>query len=361
MTEKIPGCVWTNEAVTLLLSLYLREQQKDRPVKLKKKEIWKNICSELFSRGLLCSWQECDKKYRNLKQTFVRNLKQAGKKECRWMFFPIMFEINKHEPFVNEMVNSALFHNVSSSNTSTSDYENDNTEEDYEEEEEEIEQSLDEDQYAEEKLFPMNNMHLVNKSSTMELMNLSNKWQKYPHNNNQRPLLYQPYSSYPSVLKRSPKSPKSPSPHPPAIASAIGSPPPQSMTLFPPPPPLPIHHQLSSLPPVPKHNFDSPLDFRFIDTQSIKMTNRQNSPAQEICTTDSTTSSSEEPTTDDEPPKWFKSFLQEFKKHEDRKLQKINDLCAEVRRTNDIEHQRNLMLSERNDIMKSMIDCMTNK
>lgn len=336
-----------------MLSLYLREQQKDRPVRLKKKEIWKGICAELWQRGLVCSWQECDKKYRNLKQTFVRNLKQAGKKECRWMFFPIMLEINKHEPFVNEMVSTALFPTVSSSNNS--DYEND--EDDDEQQPATIQ---DEDASLDEKLYTMGktspSLHVKQeKSATTGDAQLNLKWQQkfQPRSAN----MYQPYQSCPSAtVRRSSKSPSS-SPQPPPSQHHHHHHHNHHMQ--------PQQHAVPAIPILPTKPFFNPaIDMRYIDAMQTISHHQMRAPSlrtQEICTTDSTTSSEERSPVDDEPPGWFKTFLLEFKKHEDKKLQKINDLCAEVRRTNDIEHQRNVILNEKNDILKNMIDFISNK
>lgn len=311
MTEKIPGCVWTNEAVTLLLSLYLREKQKDRPVKLKKKEIWKYICAELWARGLLCSWQECDKKYRNLKQTFVRNLKQAGKKECRWMFFPIMFEINKHEPFVNEMVTTAFGH--SSSNTSTSDYEDDDCSEDNNgclpNEEDSV-------QYVPK---PIATLHQTNVE--ISLLNQVHANQFFS-----RPMI---------------NLSKSPSPQPLQMTSTQSSP--LSLTYGSSATTSPANGNDS-------HQFlDLTLNNNKIKFDSTKPPNKK----LRIEMNDSSLNDQQQ-----QPPDWFKMFMIEYNKNEEKKMQTIKDLCDEVRRTNDIEYQRNVIMNDKNELLKNLIDFM---
>lgn len=299
-SEKRPGCVWTNESVTLLLSLYLREQQLDRPQKLKKKDVWRGICTELWSRGLLCSWQECDKKYRNLKQTFVRNLKQAGKKECRWIFFPLMLEINKHEPFVNEVVGSAL-----------------------------AQQSIESDDD--------DDVHTTNAPGdgdllkcTAEAINLSYKSEEEAgHLKRKR------------VSTTSPKKSFTPDPALPAPSS-----------------PFPYAH--------------IPLDVRLL--QSMHFANNPNyassfgSFLQQLPDSCNNSIVSEDQMLDDDdhpsdaqPPRWFNAFMAEFRKHENRKLQQIADLCAEVRRTNDIEQQRNIIMGEKNEILRHLNEFMLHK
>lgn len=308
--EKMPGCVWTNESVTLLLSLYLREQQLDRPQKQKKKDVWRGICTELWSRGLVCSWQECDKKYRNLKQTFVRNLKQAGKKECRWIFFPLMLEINKHEPFVNEVVGSVLAQQ--------------------DDEEEVVLGGVppDEDEFM---------------KCSVEAINLS---QKRTATNDSSPL----------KRKRATRNvKKSLSPEPEADV-------------------LPTHlHQSSPFP----QTSHIPLDVRLL--QSIHFAGQNHNPIlshsfgsilQQFPDSCNNSIVSEERIlhdddddghSDEQPPRWFNAFMSEFRKHEHRKLQQIAELCAEVRRSNDIELQRNVILGEKNEILRHLNDFMQHK
>lgn len=314
MTEKIPGCVWTNEAVTLLLSLYLREKQKDRPVKLKKKEIWKYICAELWARGLLCSWQECDKKYRNLKQTFVRNLKQAGKKECRWIFFPIMFEINKHEPFVNEMVTTAFGH--SSSNTSTSDYEDDDCSDDNNgclpTEDDSV-------QYVPK---PITTNHQTNLE--ISLLNQVHANQFFS-----RPMI---------------NLPKSPSPAPPSLQITSTQSSPLSLTYG------------SSVTPSPANGIDC---HQFLDLTATNNKHTNDSPKPpnkklRIEMNENTVNDQQQ----QQPPEWFKSFMVEYNKNEEKKMQTIKDLFDEVRRTNDIEYQRNVIMNDKNELLKNLLDFM---
>lgn len=302
MTEKIPGCVWTNEAVTLLLSLYLREKQKDRPVKLKKKEIWKYICAELWARGLLCSWQECDKKYRNLKQTFVRNLKQAGKKECRWMFFPIMFEINKHEPFVNEMVTNAFGH--SSSNTSTSDYEDDDCSEDNNAC---LPTEDDSVQYV-----PKPNCLATQPSAELALLNQVQLFS--------RPIIAMPKS--PATQHQQAKSTQSS--------------------------PLSLTYGSSATPPTNANDSNHYLDL----TANSKYNAESPIPLSKKLRIDSTDHINEQ------FPQWFNIFMVEYNKNEEKKMQTIKNLCDEVRRTNDIEYQRNVIMNEKNDVLKNLLDFM---
>lgn len=308
MTEKIPGCVWTNEAVTLLLSLYLREKQKDRPVKLKKKEIWKYICAELWARGLLCSWQECDKKYRNLKQTFVRNLKQAGKKECRWMFFPIMFEINKHEPFVNEMVTNAFGH--SSSNTSTSDYEDDDCSEDNNAC---LPTEDDSVQYV-----PKPNCVPNQASADLALLNQLQTNQLFC-----RPTIALPNS--PTSTNTQHQQVNSTQSSPLSLTYCSSATPPASTS---------DSHCYLDLTANSKYSADSPVPpSKKLRIENVESINEQ-------------------------PPHWFKMFMVEYNKNEEKKMQTIKNLCDEMRRTNDIEYQRNVIMNEKNDLLKNLLDFM---
>lgn len=326
MTEKIPSCVWTNEAVTLLLTLYLREKQKDHPVKLKKKEIWKYICAELWARGLLCSWQECDKKYRNLKQTFVRNLKQAGKKECRWMFFPIMLEINKHEPFVNEMVTNAFAH--SSSNTSTSDYENDDCSQEVN------------------KLYPQ---EVLQSNTKIE----EDYVQQYVSNSMTKPTDIPDILVQNRLLMQNPffnraplgRTSKSPSSH-----RSTPSPMPQTS-------PLSLTSNSSQI----NGTENTSTVYNNINGKSLFQYHQHQVEQQEIPYKKLRRSGDQNNSSNRDPPEWFIQFMQDFKKSEERKMQSIQDLCDEVRRTNDIVHQRNTILNEKNELLKNLIDLMNAK
>lgn len=473
---KMPGCVWTNEAVTLLLSLYLREQQQARPQKLKKKDVWRGICAELWRRGLVCSWQECDKKYRNLKQTFVRNLKQAGKKECRWMFFPLMLEINRHEPFVGDVMLTAGRGGsggivAGAAETAVVEHPGQQQHFDVTAAEAEADDKRNDDDLLTGALYTP--------APSPTAMNLSQRPQQQ---RTPSPTLLPSTTDYsvPAPAKRPRRDNHYDQQqqhhhhhHNELTANGFSQPTiikTESPTLV-----LPVqqqnvhlhHHHHQSFPHIPaNHNntgiklspspvpdqrrqssdqpptFDrslGPLDIRLLQAaipfvthnfipahQPMQLQHLQQTlptpsvPAVKTVPTSPSTMVSTEDDDDDEdedvdggvdndddhkhkeeqkpladgvggllideeetcsmpdlplngndseqqqqqqqtPPKWFNLFMAEFRRHEQRKLQQIAELCAEVRRTNDIEQQRNHILSEKNEIMRHMNAYMVNK
>lgn len=488
----MPGCVWTNEAVTLLLSLYLREQQLARPQKLKKKDVWRGICTELWRRGLVCSWQECDKKYRNLKQTFVRNLKQAGKKECRWMFFPLMLEINRHEPFVGDVLVSSATGTGSNNHGNSEDatyavldaYANNNNnnnnamdDTDADGPDEGMDNSVSYTPSTSPGVMNLSQRHDRTPDSAISLLlappapmslavlhelgvskakrrradavgykasdtlNAFDSVTDYQNNDNNNtvivkiespPLPQTPthHTKYPAlntspIIKRSvsPKIHAQPAQRvAPELSAGNRSLVPLDIRLLQAAIPfvthgvgfgshsleqhqvnhqqqqLSSHHQTEPLAVMVKstalnspstmisseedNNEDDDDDDDNADDINGNIRNNTNGTKAALHpllnangadigdeeTTRSMPDADEQqpnphkqPQATPQPPKWFNVFMAEFRRHEHRKLQQIAELCAEVRRTNDIEQQRNHILSEKNEILRHMNTYMLNK
>uniref|UniRef100_S4PPT9 Myb/SANT-like DNA-binding domain-containing protein n=1 Tax=Pararge aegeria TaxID=116150 RepID=S4PPT9_9NEOP len=82
---------WDHESTANMLSLYLEHIDKFRNPKIRKKNVWVDI-GNAVGKGP----DSCDKKFRNLKQTYIRLLRKKNKSGVttfKWPFFDIFEEI----------------------------------------------------------------------------------------------------------------------------------------------------------------------------------------------------------------------------------------------------------------------------
>lgn len=82
---------WEHNSIKTLLSLYLQNVDKFRSPKVKKKNVWIDIANAV-GKGPDC----CDKKFRNLKQTYVRLLKKKNRNELvvvKWPYYDVFEQI----------------------------------------------------------------------------------------------------------------------------------------------------------------------------------------------------------------------------------------------------------------------------
>ncbi|XP_072929540.1 uncharacterized protein, partial [Epargyreus clarus] len=82
---------WDRESTGLMLNLYLQNIDKFRNPKIKKKNVWLDIATAV-GKGA----ESCDKKFRNLKMTYVRLLKKKNKDgpaTFKWPYFDVFEEI----------------------------------------------------------------------------------------------------------------------------------------------------------------------------------------------------------------------------------------------------------------------------
>ncbi|XP_028176783.1 uncharacterized protein LOC114364715 [Ostrinia furnacalis] len=97
---------WEDKSIRLLLDMYLQNIEKFRDPKMKKKNVWLNI-AHVVGKGP----ENCDKKFRNLKQTYVRLLKKknrSGALTVRWPYFNIFEEIfsenGEYQPEIQQKI-----------------------------------------------------------------------------------------------------------------------------------------------------------------------------------------------------------------------------------------------------------------
>lgn len=80
---------WEDSNIRLMLDLYLQNIERFRTPKIKKKNVWIDIGTAI-GKGP----DSCDKKFRNLKQTYIRLLKKRNRDDTtpvKWPYFD-MFE-----------------------------------------------------------------------------------------------------------------------------------------------------------------------------------------------------------------------------------------------------------------------------
>lgn len=88
-----PAAVWSKEKTLLLLDLCAQYKDELHDPSKKKKNIWIKIANAMKSKCSTVTWIVCEKKLRNLKQTY-KNIKDNNSKTGRgrktWEFFDVM-------------------------------------------------------------------------------------------------------------------------------------------------------------------------------------------------------------------------------------------------------------------------------
>nr|CAI5822544.1 unnamed protein product [Callosobruchus analis] len=91
--------VWNDQMILLLLEEYRRLRDSFRNPKMKKRTLWQQIAAVFTKHNYKVTEDMLDKKFRNLKQTFMRirdnqNIKRrTGRVNVTWKFYNIMCEI----------------------------------------------------------------------------------------------------------------------------------------------------------------------------------------------------------------------------------------------------------------------------
>lgn len=81
-TATVTATQWTRPLTLLLLDLYKAQQTNFNRSDRKKKCVWQAIASEINSKGYTVTWDACEKKFRNMSQTY-RNIKDSNSKTGR--------------------------------------------------------------------------------------------------------------------------------------------------------------------------------------------------------------------------------------------------------------------------------------
>lgn len=100
---------WEVPSIKLMLDLYLQNIERFRTPKIKKKSVWIDIATAVGK-----SPDSCDKKFRNLKQTYIRLLKKRNRNEItvvKWPYFDTfeqIYSINgEYQPEIAQKVQEA--------------------------------------------------------------------------------------------------------------------------------------------------------------------------------------------------------------------------------------------------------------
>nr|BBB06770.1 hypothetical protein [Pieris brassicae] len=90
-TPDDPDDHWDRESIVGMLTLYLQNIDRFRNPKIRKKNVWIEIGNAVGKAA-----DSCDKKFRNLKQTYVRLLRKRNKNGMtafKWPYFDLFEEI----------------------------------------------------------------------------------------------------------------------------------------------------------------------------------------------------------------------------------------------------------------------------
>lgn len=105
---------WEHNSSKLMLNLYLQNIEKFRNPKIRKKNVWIDIGNAVGKAA-----ESCDKKFRNLKQTYIRLLKKKsrnGNAAVKWPYFEIFEEIysnnGEYQPEIQQKIQETNTENV---------------------------------------------------------------------------------------------------------------------------------------------------------------------------------------------------------------------------------------------------------
>lgn len=120
---------WEHNSIKTMLNLYLLNIDKFRNPKVKKKNVWVDI-SNAVGKGP----DSCDKKFRNLKQTYVRLLKKRNSNELfaiKWPYFKIFDQIYNENAQVEYLETEEAFMNLNQNESIETDQDQEDDSEDH--------------------------------------------------------------------------------------------------------------------------------------------------------------------------------------------------------------------------------------
>lgn len=125
--------VWTRSKTLLLIEAYDARKEKFNDSTIKKKTLWKEIAGEFEKKNYYVSAENLDKKFRNLKRTYIKirdNIKKSAIKKDRvtWEYYEHLQRIYEKDFIINmpnimvkiedyDRVSQHFSHNESSSST----------------------------------------------------------------------------------------------------------------------------------------------------------------------------------------------------------------------------------------------------
>ncbi|XP_071450388.1 uncharacterized protein [Hetaerina americana] len=102
--------VWDRRHVLELIKEYRNMENEFKDHTIKRKVIWRKIAQNMKKNGICVSWELCDKKWRNLKQTFraIRTSKRSDISMRRWEFYSELEGIFKNDETLNRSIMSPV-------------------------------------------------------------------------------------------------------------------------------------------------------------------------------------------------------------------------------------------------------------
>lgn len=97
---------WDQDHIKQMLTLYQQNLERFRNPKTKKKNVWQDIASEV-GKGP----DSCDKKFRNLKQTYIRLVKKkntGGELAVKWPYFTLFDKIFNENGEYNQEIQQKI-------------------------------------------------------------------------------------------------------------------------------------------------------------------------------------------------------------------------------------------------------------
>ncbi|XP_043681314.1 uncharacterized protein LOC122635318 isoform X2 [Vespula pensylvanica] len=109
--------VWTRSKTLLLIEAYDARKEKFIDPRIKKKTLWKEIALEFEKKNYYVSAENLDKKFRNLKRTYIKirdNIRKSfmGKERVTWEYYDYLQKI--YEKDYPIMINTSLEDNENS-------------------------------------------------------------------------------------------------------------------------------------------------------------------------------------------------------------------------------------------------------
>lgn len=91
--------IWDRSQVLMLIKEYRNLENQFKDYTIKRKVLWRKIAQNLKKNGINVSWETCDKKWRNLKQTFksISSSKRSEISKRKWEFYTELQDIFIHD------------------------------------------------------------------------------------------------------------------------------------------------------------------------------------------------------------------------------------------------------------------------
>ncbi|XP_048743320.2 uncharacterized protein LOC125656780, partial [Ostrea edulis] len=114
---------WSHEAVLLLISLKQGNMELFSSNLTTQKQAWRKIAKDMKTHGYVFSGEDCDKKFRSLKNRYKIIKERNNKTGCdrqAWQYFTAMDEMYKGDPAVQPVsAASSLCHTIMASSTTS--------------------------------------------------------------------------------------------------------------------------------------------------------------------------------------------------------------------------------------------------